>query len=274
MAPPDDVTLGPLSRQVIEGAAWLSQDEYPAHQPYADELEQLLGFLDANGRLQKFTPRLRDVAREHRDATLAEVRTAYFLNQTGFQISEWEPLAVGTTPGDLTIRFGDAASIFVEVKAPSWIGELGRSLRLATGEERQRILERIEQEKYRNGEARAVNPSGTVIDVIDNKALPKLADDRPNLIAVVDDLYSPVVGNPLVPSRFATAFVSRPGWNRIGGILALKASIRSGQLVYQGELTLNSSPLPSCQLPSAAICALQSALAENDQACWTCDRQV
>lgn len=104
---------------------------------------------------------------------------------------EWEPVAIDNRPGDLLVSLVDGRPVFVEVKAPTWQGELGRKLKTAEPDKAQQIVYRINQVKYINAEARFVDPVGVTIDVIAKNAIPKLADDRPNLIVVGDDLFFP-----------------------------------------------------------------------------------
>src|SRR4029450_8710125 len=129
-----DVKLGYLGGVVCRGAKWCEQDDFPAHQIWADELEQLLRFLDQQGQFLKFFPRLHDQTNEHRSAALAEARTAFFLNRIGFEICDWEPIATGGNPGDLSVRIAATPPVFVEVKAPGWQGELTEQLPSASAE--------------------------------------------------------------------------------------------------------------------------------------------
>ena len=74
MAPPKEVKLGRLTGSIVASAHWLNQDEFPAHQQWADEVEVVLAFLESARKLSDFFPRLNRRNAEHRGAALAEVR--------------------------------------------------------------------------------------------------------------------------------------------------------------------------------------------------------
>jgi hypothetical protein len=80
MPPPHDVKLGPISRALLARATWKDKTEYPAHQCWADELEQLLSFLEAEGVLDHFMPRLTNnewegALAEANDVSITDERT-------------------------------------------------------------------------------------------------------------------------------------------------------------------------------------------------------
>jgi hypothetical protein len=259
VAPPDHVHLGPLSRRVVEGARWQTEDEYPAFQLWADELERVLGFLVAQNRFDEFFPRLHDQPREHRSAALAEARCAFFLHRNGFRICDWEPLAVGRQPGDFSVCLDPAAPIFVEVKAPTWQGELGRELQQADAARREWLVARIKEEKYRNAEGRFVDPVGTAIDVVARNAVPKFAADRPNLVAILDDLFLTAVGNPLLIPKFREAFKTKAEFRRVGGVMLLQLENYTGvgDLLYRCDFIANENCEPACALPAGAAATLR-----------------
>ena len=221
-------------------------------------MERVLAFVIQQGQFDKFLPRLRGMNAVHRTAALAEVRSAWFLQQLGFQVLEWEPLANGNRPGDITVRLGDSSQVFVEVKAPTWKGELGREI-AAFPAAKPKLLERLEGGKYINAEARAVDPVGDVIDIITKNAVPKLADDRPNLVVVADDLFSSPVGNPFLESKFQLAFAADEKMERVGGVLLLDPQGYEGEVTYRCDVVVNSACLAPCALPPNVISGLQAA---------------
>ena len=178
MPPPTNVRLGPRTRKALEGAAWRNASKYPAHQPWADELEQLLAFLEAQAALDKFLPRLQAREREMQ-AALAEARAGFFFCRNGFRILGWAPEEVSGRPGDLEIQWLDTEPIFVEVKAPGWESELTQ---------RERLGSRKDLPKNINLEPRAIAPHERVVYAV-LKALPKFAENRANLVVVHDDLF-------------------------------------------------------------------------------------
>lgn len=209
MPPPDEVKLGPLTSTVLDGAVWREMSQFPASQVWADEVERILCFLQARDVFDHFLPRLR--ARE-REGALAEGRAAFFFHRHGFQILRWEPEAVPNHPGDIEIRWQQGEPVFVEVKAPGWEGEL-------TAEEISDDRTRLP--KYINAEARAIDPTERVLYSV-RKALPKLAQDRANLVVAVDDLFvSPVE----LPKTYLSAVLAHSlestEFARVGGVLLL-----------------------------------------------------
>jgi hypothetical protein len=61
---------------------------------------------------------------KHRDAKLAEALTSFFFFRNGFQILDYDPPGADGNEGDLTIQWRTSTRIFVEIKNPSWLGEL------------------------------------------------------------------------------------------------------------------------------------------------------
>jgi hypothetical protein len=174
--------VGPLTRTVLDGAAWREESLYPATQVWADKAERIFAFLETQQVFPQFLTRLRARERE-KTAALAEARAGFFFHRNGFRISRWEPEEVRGRPGDLEVQWRETEPIFVEVKGPNWEGEL-------TEDERQNG--RKELPKYINAEGRAVAPQERVVYAI-SKAAPKFAENRPNLVVIVDDLFvSPI----------------------------------------------------------------------------------
>src|SRR5713101_7854718 len=99
MAPSAGVKLGELGSVVCAHARWLEEDEYPGHQVWANELEDLCEFLVARGAFERFLPRLKHQKAQHRNTTLGEIRAVYVLDHAGFKITMWEPEAVPGRPG-------------------------------------------------------------------------------------------------------------------------------------------------------------------------------
>jgi Holliday junction resolvase-like predicted endonuclease len=247
----------------VTGAHWASQDEFPAFRSWADDTERILAFIYDEGRFDTLFPRLHRTNAEHRTAALTEARAAWFLHQLGFSILEWEPIAINQRPGDLMISLVDSRPVFVEVKAPTWQGELGRALKTVEPNKAQQIVDRIDQVKYINADARFVDPVGVVIDVIAKNAIPKLGDDRPNLVVVGDDLFFSPVESPLSEHQFREAFRTRSELNRVGGVLLLSPQSHSGEVVYHCEFEVNYFCLVDCGLPHDVRATLAAAGARS-----------
>lgn len=216
--PPDDVNLGPITRSILDHAAWGAKSVFPSTQNWADEVERVLCFLEAQGVLDDFLPRL--CAREtERDAALAEARMGFFFARNGFRILRWEPEEVPDRPGDIDIQWRDTEAIFVEVKGPGWEGELSKEA-LDAG--------RQHGPKYINAEARAIDPSERVAFAV-KKALPKLAPSRINLVAVVDDLFmSPTEIPRVILDHRLNLVLAEPQCRVLAGIFLMNPVSYSG----------------------------------------------
>jgi hypothetical protein len=268
MTSPPGVKLGPLTAQIAANARWLSQDEFPSRQNWADDVEQLLNFLVAQNRFEGCLPRLRDVNAEHRDAMLAEVRVAKFLVESGIEVVEWEPTAVPGRPGDLLVRLAtdhDVPPVFVEIKAPGWRGELTKGMATATQTERAEVIARVNREKHINAEARFVDPAGAVIDVIARNAVPKLAPDRLNLVAIVDDLFLSALETPFAVPRISKALVDER-LQTVGAVFLLRTDSMSGSLISRAAFIPNTGCLPSCRIPDATARRLEAVAASLEAA--------
>jgi len=237
MPPPDEVTLGPLTRTVLDKAEWRGSSQYPASQVWADEAEQIFAFLEAQGVFDRFLPRLCARERE-KTAAMAEARAGFFFHRNGFRILRWEPEEIKDRPGDLDVQWRDGEPIFVEVKAPDWEGELT---------ERERRDGRKDLPKYINADGRAIAPQERVVYAI-GKAIPKFAEHRANLVVVVDDLFlSPVEMSKEYLTAVVADHLADPERRLVGGVFLLNP-VSYGQFVeYRKYFVPNvgaSHPLP------------------------------
>jgi hypothetical protein len=261
MPPPENITLGTLTRAVLDGAVWRDASAFPAFQAWADELERVFSFLEVQGMFERLLPRLR--AREsERDGALAEARTGFFFSRNGFRILRWEPEAINGHPGDLEIQWRDTEPIFVEVKGPGWEGELSPD-EIRSG--RQFLP------KYINAEARPVGPVARVTYAI-SKSLPKLAVDRINLVVVVDDLFlSPTE----LPKDYLTGLLSRElaerRYSSVGAVFLMNPVSYSGtgQIEYCKYFVPNESA--SRALPQAVLEGLLAGNADPQGPWWSRD---
>src|SRR5207249_3564008 len=116
-----------------------------------------------------------------RDDALAEIAVGYFLERhAGLPIVGWEPPGANGKTGEYLVRLPDGRDMFVEVKARGW-------------EEEVVLIEgwhspRLRLPKYIHAEARATAPWRSVRETV-KKAYPKMADTRPTLLVIHDDLF-------------------------------------------------------------------------------------
>jgi len=268
--PPANVRLGPLTQRLLSGSKWQGNDQFPAWQVWADEVESVLGFLDRENRLADFLAVIKGARnQQHRDACLAEARGSYFLNQNGFRIVEWEPQGEGTTKGEALVSYPGSTEIFVEVKQPGWRGEFlpqtaADRKRMSAVETAERY-QRMKQEKFLPGvlEGGAVGSHHFAMSVVRRNALRKFTDQRPNLAIVVDDCKVTVVGIPSLSEYVQREFLhpahdpddpdDRWTYERLGGVLFLQPESTGTTIEYKMDFVVNPSVLPSCALPPPVV---------------------
>jgi len=268
--PPAHVRLGPLTQRLLSGPKWQESDSFPASQVWADDVESVLAFLDREGRLPAFLDNNRKTPTpQHRDASLAEARAAYFLNQNCFRIVEWEPEGEGNKKGDALVSYPGAPEIFVEVKQPGWRGE---HMPLSTKDrnrlslaEKEKFHRRKKQEKFLPDviEAGTAAPHRFSMSVVRRNALQKLSDKRPNVVIVVDDCIVSVVGLPflagyvqqefLCPARNPDDPDDHWTYERLGGVLFLQPESRGTTVEYKVDFVVNPNVLPPCALPLPVV---------------------
>lgn len=246
MANETAVRLGNLGTIVCSGARWADEDGYPGWQVWADELERLCAFLEGQREFDRFLPRLRDQPREHRNAALGEVRAALVLASTGFQITAWEPVAVPGHPGDLEVVI-EGSAVFVETKAPTWQGEVWKD----DTRDKDFKRDRVKKDKYLPFEGRAVGPVVTPMRIVRDNAVPKLAEDRPNLVVVADDMHLSPVGVPGL-SEQVNDITRGGGFEKVGAVMFIAPDPIGDDVIYRIQYVENVSALPMVRLPNAA----------------------
>ena len=175
---PQGVRLGPLTSTIRDGAVWTTEDQFPSDQSWADEVERVLSFAQVQGQFENYMGALRGNARQ-RHSALAELRVAFFFSRNQFPIVEWKPVGANGREGEFTIKTPSGTNLFVEVKSPSWEGELSDAEK--TGERKQ-------QGKYLHAEARFITPWERVQFAVD-KGYSKFRSDTRNLLVIADDLF-------------------------------------------------------------------------------------
>lgn len=235
MSYPEDITLGPLTRQIIEDSALSGKDDFPSSQECSDEVEAILRFIESHGEFDRFLPRLRS---RNRQSCYAEIVAAYFFAQIGFDILTWEPISPPYKPGEIEVRWKDANPIFIEVKCPDWTGELTKS---------ERNKGRKLQPKHINGDCRWVDPTDKVEFEV-SKALPKFDPDKVNLLVIVDDLFTSVLDWPLhiATCRLQKYLDSDSEFAKVSGLFVLKQEFwADNKPLYRGLIVKGPGiPLP------------------------------
>jgi hypothetical protein len=105
------------------------------------------------------------------------------------------------------------------------------------------------------------------MDVVRRNALPKLTDQCPNLVVVVDDLQVTTVGLPGL-AEFVEREFSKPDrdpddpndvftYDRLGGVLFLQPEPEDSKLIYyRVDFVPNPGALGRCALPPSVIAIL------------------
>lgn len=238
------VRLGPLLSTVVDRAAWVGKDGFPAWQFFADEIERVLSFAEARGVFEMYLPELTGRTPSQRDSALAELRVAYFLERNGFTVSEWRPVGLPPKKGEFVVRCPSGAEVFVEVKSPGWEGELTQE---------QRLSGRLSEPKYINGEVRYADNSQAIGFAVD-KAYPKFPPSRHNLLVVADDLFLSMEYYPSMWARrglydspdgkFATS-----AFERLGGVGLFWVKQDRQTIWYEMPLFLNPFATDAARLP-------------------------
>jgi hypothetical protein len=250
---PTGVQLGPLTSTIRNGARWATQDQFPSDQIWADEVERVLTFAQAQGQFDHYLNKLRGNARQ-RNSALDELRAAFFVSSKGFPVVEWEPIGADNKEGEYTIRTPSGIDVFTEVKSPSWEGELS---------DEERASGRKQQPKYMHSEVRAIGPWKSIRFAVD-KAYGKYLDTTPNLLVIADDLFVSLrhgtelhVGTALYDPRDGGYFTNASREN-LGGVGVFWVTHDGSEILYTMKLFLNPHALPAVAIPEELAIAVNA----------------
>jgi hypothetical protein len=249
---PDNVKLGPLSRELLLGARSAGQDQYPANQRAANELERLLSFAVAQDQLQRFRSPISKGQKHQRDEALQELRTAFFLARNGFSITQWDPPGLSGAKGEYSIK-ADGQEVFVEVKSPGWEAELSPE-EIQAG--------RAKQPKYIQGDARAVAPWLQVRQCV-SRAYYKFNDSQPNLLIIADDFHIPLTEDceqvewglfeKSTILNGEAGYFTNSAYEHLGGIAVFSLSLTPVDVEYAFRVFTNPFSLPLTRLPNSLV---------------------
>jgi len=244
MSVPSGVTLGPLLQSVFRSASWEGQDDFPSNQIWADEIEKILTHLKAHNQLERYLPNLRGKLTQ-RNGALAEGRVSFFLNGIGYTIISWEPHGNANSLGEFEIQWKSSPPIFVEVKGPTWEGELGKN---------ERNNGRKKAGKYIHAETRSLDTIGKVIEAINKtKKQKKFIPGRPNLLVINSSnmFVSPLELNPqIVVPKVKSALYELLC---LGGVLIFNVTCRNLTIDYENLFIESEAEHCSGRLPDAVI---------------------
>ncbi len=249
----EEPKLGPRAQELKQDAKW--NDEYPSSQLYADELEDLLRFADEKGQRDRYWKDLRE-SNDRRDSALMELRVAQYFERNGLSIAEWFPAGGGNSRGEFLIETPNKHRVFVEVKSPSWKGELFAW----NGKRRDSAqMRRLKQPKHIDGEGGPAASWQGIRFAID-KAYKKFKDDMPNLLVVADDMHVPLE-HGIETQAHNALYLSIPDdrgcfsdhrYERLGGvgIFWFDKDVDAPEVTYHLRLFLNPNALAATALPS------------------------
>jgi len=150
------------------------------------EINKWLVFIKNKGELKRFIPRLTKMNNSKRDEALAEISSAYLLeNELNFEVVGWEVPTKNNKNVDFVIE-RKVNEIFCEVKSPGWEGELSKK-ELMEG--------RKDQRKYIPSECRFFGHWKNIRYAI-KKAYPKFLSNCKNLVIIQDDLFVSILDFP------------------------------------------------------------------------------
>jgi hypothetical protein len=245
---------GSLLMKVRDSSRWEEQDGLPGDQIWADFIEKVLEHLQDEGVFEELLPRLQGPARL-RDGVLAEAYVSYYLSNLGFRVLRYEPEVVPGTSMDLEVEYMEGEAIFVEVKRPSWKGEVPE-------EEKS---ERNKLPKYLDGQGGSVDPSERIVYELKYKVSHKLSRDKPNIVAIVPDLFvSPLdVPRDVVVHRVQNG-LSDANLKHVSGVLVLEPRWTTSGVVLSSMFINNPGVKPSCALPSEVKAVLDDTGVQED----------
>jgi hypothetical protein len=245
------VQLGPISTRIISPPRWT--DAYPARQPWADELEQLLAFADSHGQLANFIPRLHTHRNNQRDEAINELRVALHLHRAGFPVVAWEPPGNAGKVGEYSVGSAENLTVFVEVKSRGWESELAHADRLAG---------RAKLPKYEDGEGGPFATWKQVRACISN-AYSKFPAGQPTLLVMADDFFvsladsKPMLDIALYADHSSygseTGYFTSAAYERLGGLAIFAATIRQDAVAYEFSVFNNPFALPPARLPQSLV---------------------
>ena len=253
----EEVKLGTLTSTVADGSCWWTEDEFPSSQLWADEVERVLSFAEVKGIFGAQLGDLKGNAKQ-RNAALNEIRVAYFFDRNSFPLLEWEPEGKGASKGEFWIGGPNAEEIFVEVKGPSWEGELWdfgkKDPKELSPTEMQVITDRIKKEKHINAECRFFDNSEAIKFAID-KAYDKFMPGHSNLLIVADDLFVSLEHDPDLHFAKKALYRTSEGYfacrrfECLGGVGCFWVKNNGKAIWYEMNLFLNPGATQNSELP-------------------------
>lgn len=205
------------------------------------EIDKWLVFIENKGELKRFIPRLTKMDNNKRDEALAEISSAYFLeNELHFIVTGWEVPTKNNKNVDFVIE-RKVNEIFCEVKSPGWEGELSKK-ELMGG--------RKDKRKYIPSECRFFGHWKNIRYAI-KKAYPKFLSNCKNLVIIQDDLWVNILDFPTDIQIEIALFEDQSVYNNekgvftnsdyenVGGVLFININPTSRKKIYKYKFFVN-----------------------------------
>lgn len=160
-----------------------------------------------------------------RDEFLGEAKSIYYchnyLNGTDFEL---EPVGKENKKLDFAYK-ENKEKIFVEVKTPSWRGEVFKDTNLTHGQKK----DRLKKPQYISGEDRSFSPKDAIIDSIKN-SLPKFEKNQKNILMITPNMFVEAL---VWPSNILDQFIKdelnkQDTQNLISGVAILETRLSMG----------------------------------------------
>lgn len=130
---------------------------------------------------------------KQRDEFLGEIKTIYFLGKIlGLKIIDIEPAGNGSTKLDLSIEDLSGKLWKVEVKSPSWKGQIWKDPKLTEAQKKARTS----LPQYINGEGGSFSSEEEIEFAVEDSiknALPKFIKGENNLLVIVPNMYEQII---------------------------------------------------------------------------------
>ena len=206
------------------------------------EIEKWLIYIKEKGELDRFKPRLQKMDYRKIKETLAEISSAYILEELlNYKVTDWEVDTLNNGNVEFTIKF-NSKDIYCEVKSPSWQSELS---------DEEKVGKRKKQGKHINNEVRFIDHCKNIRYAI-KKANPKFLKDCYNLVIIQDDLFMPILNWP-TPTQIDIALYEDTGqhdkeigyfagkdYENVGGILIIDINPTNNKR-YKGKFFPNKN---------------------------------
>lgn len=111
--------------------------------------------------------------------------------------------------------------------------------------------ERVKKDNYLRLEGGFVGPIKTPMDIIKANAVPKFAADRPNLVAIADNMKVSPVGVPELAEQ-VNHEARRGGFDLVGGIAFIAPDPVGDDIVYRMQFVGIATAMTAVRIPREA----------------------